>query len=421
MSISPEDLMIVLSYGSEAEISDMVKKAKIKFVNEHHHRSITQLTKGAKAGRWKTYVGTGATTKEVQRATKEELYDWLYAYYSEQQTTFACVFEMLMVYKLTALNRKPKTIEDDRCNYHRFIPSSFSAKRIDTINKDDVATLIRNAVITLRPTPEALKRMKQIISQTFDYALDHDLCTSNPAARIDLSCYYKDCNLTRKADEDKAFSDRELELLSGYAYKRSTNPHALMMLLSAETGMRSAELAALKWEDIEDNYIHIHRQQLYENGLDGGTRRITYVDYNKNERIFPDDGRRFPITPKITAILKMARLLGPGEMVFHDKGKREVSKDSYEQYLARACTALGISTTNNHAYRMALNSRLIAMGLPSTDRALLLGHDAATNERFYTLTDRRRLDNISQIMHQYAPEAGADDCEHRGADNSAIA
>lgn len=61
---------------------------------------------------------------------------------------------------------------------------------------------------------------------------------------------------------------------------------------------------------------------------------------------------------------------------------------------------LGISTTNNHASRMALNSHLIAMGLPSTDRTLLLGHDAATNELFYTLTDRRRLDNISQIMHQ---------------------
>ena len=34
------------------------------------------------------------------------------------------------------------------------------------------------------------------------------------------------------------------------------------ILLSIETGMRAAELPALKWSDVHDDYIHIHAQQL---------------------------------------------------------------------------------------------------------------------------------------------------------------
>lgn len=45
---------------------------------------------------------------------------------------------------------------------------------------------------------------------------------------------------------------------------------------------------------------------------------------------------------------------------------------------------------------MAFNSRLIEMGFSVSDRALILGHEVQTNEAYYSLTDKRRLNIIKE-------------------------
>ena len=47
---------------------------------------------------------------------------------------------------------------------------------------------------------------------------------------------------------------------------------------------------------------------------------------------------------------------------------------------------------------MAFNSRLIEMGFSPADRALILGHQVQTNETHYSLTDKRRLEDIMEKM-----------------------
>ena len=44
-----------------------------------------------------------------------------------------------------------------------------------------------------------------------------------------------------------------------------------MALLAAETGMRLGELAALHKEDISDEFIHVHRQQIKSTDDEGHT------------------------------------------------------------------------------------------------------------------------------------------------------
>ncbi|MCR5739429.1 MAG: hypothetical protein K6G43_06385 [Lachnospiraceae bacterium] len=72
-----------------------------------------------------------------------------------------------------------------------------------------------------------------------------------------------------------------------------------------------------------------------------------------------------------------------------------IFKDSYELNLRRRCKRLGCIPTNNHAFRMAFNSKLIEFGFSSADRALILGHDVQTNEAHYSLPDKRRLTRLS--------------------------
>ena len=72
--------------------------------------------------------------------------------------------------------------------------------------------------------------------------------------------------------------------------------------------------------------------------------------------------------------------------------------DSYEQNLRRRCKRLEISTSNNHAFRIAFNSKLIELGFSAAKRALILGHEVQTNENHYSVTDKRQLADIRNRM-----------------------
>ncbi|MBR2591603.1 MAG: tyrosine-type recombinase/integrase [Oscillospiraceae bacterium] len=209
--------------------------------------------------------------------------------------------------------------------------------------------------------------------------------------------YVKDCDLSRKTDEERAFSDKEISALKEDAEKTPLNPRSLMTLFAMETGLRAGELAALHRSDIEDGFIHVHRQQL----RDKSTGKQTFVEvcYTKDERKHPHDGRYVPITKACAEVIRLTEALpGDSEYVFHDRNGNPVSKDSYEQNLRRRCERLGIETSHNHAFRVAFNGRLIDMGFGAADRALILGHAVETNERHYSRSDRRRLDTIRQRL-----------------------
>lgn len=207
-----------------------------------------------------------------------------------------------------------------------------------------------------------------------------------------------------KTDEEKAFSLEELAKITAEAEKNLDNPRVLMALLSKETGMRAGELCALHKVDIENDYIHVHRQQVKVDG-ENGHKRIVEVPYTKDERLHPHNGRFVPITEEARRIIGLARAI-PGESpyLFHDANdSKMIPEDGYAHNLRRRCKKLGCVSTNNHAFRMAFNSRLIVMGFSPSDRALILGHEVQTNEAHYSLTDRRRLEEIKNRINKKEP------------------
>ena len=407
-SISASDIMLLLERGAvNADIfKDMLFTTKKTYVDEIHKASITHIENGKKAGKWKTYIGN--PRKELLRSTEKELYEALYTYYSEQEKasyTFRYAKEAWLDYKLTNQNRSPQTIQDYRYVIDRFIPESFQSQCLRDITEENVERLFAERTKALTPKEDALKKALQYVRAIFQFGIRQKWCFNDPTVTVDLSNLYSLCELTVKTDDEKEFSPEEVELIKADALKRTSNPRALIELLAAETGMRSAELCSLKWEDIETNYIHIHRQQLLDNTVKG-QRRYYEVLYTKDERKHPHGGRRFPRTPEIDEILVLAKSLkGDSIYVFHDPDVAWIKKDGYGQHLKKRCIALGIETTNNHAFRMALNSKLISEGYSPAERSLLLGHSVETNERHYSLTDRRTLGDIRSRMLKEKPDS----------------
>lgn len=396
-SISSSDLVLLLNSGmvNADVLNNMLFTAKKEYVNKVHTASITHIEKGTKAGKWKTYVGK--PRKEVLRATEKELYEALYSYYAEQEKatyTFDYAKDAWLDYKITNQNRSKKTVKDYRYVLDKFFPESFRKQCLTDITESDVERVFAERAKTLKPKEDTLKKALQYTKAIFQFAIRQKWCSENPAMTVDLSNLYSLCNLQVKTDDEKQFSPEEIDKIKADAFQRRNNPRSLIELMAAETGMRSAELCALHWEDVKPDYIHIHRQQLLDNSIKG-QRRYYEVQYTKEERKHPHGGRYFMRTPEIDEILNLAKALeGESIYVFHDPNGEWVKADGYGHYLAKRCCALGIQTTNNHAFRMALNNYLISQEIDARDRALLLGHSVETNERHYSLTDSRRLADI---------------------------
>ncbi|MCR5200464.1 MAG: tyrosine-type recombinase/integrase [Saccharofermentans sp.] len=243
--------------------------------------------------------------------------------------------------------------------------------------------------------------MLQQIRAVFNYAIRKKLCYENPAQYLLLEDYAKFCNLTTKANESRSFSNEEIETLRNYCLDHIRNPHAIVMLVAMETGLRAAELPALLKTDITEDFIYVHRQQIKVPKTDINSELyFTDVEYTKNERSNPRGGRPVPITTQCQKALDLAlSLAGESKYVFHHPDGRPVIKDSYESYLRRVCSRLGIETSHNHAFRVAFNTRLISAGVDGTQRCLILGHSMQTNERHYSFSDRRQAEEVRDKLN----------------------
>ena len=169
--------------------------------------------------------------------------------------------------------------------------------------------------------------------------------------------------------------------------------------------MRVGELCALKWDDVQADAIHIHAQQLMykENG-----RNYYYVDWTKDEKGFSQGGRRFPITIEIRNLLSEIKSVQDSlgiesEYVFCNREGRWIYTKAYSDCLRALCRSLGFQVTNNHAFRMSLNSNVfIPLGIPVTERARLLGHSVETNEKYYSYARKNSMQDICALLNGQA-------------------
>ncbi len=395
--IRTEDIMLLCNQGLEMpELKNMIKSAQRKFVNERHTRKIYPLTSGPKMGRWKTYVYVDGKRKEIAGKTEDDVYESLYKHYSsleERPKTLSDVFELLKDRKQNELARSEKTIRED-VRLFNHLSESLRNKDLVEITESDIRRWIVKEYLPNEPREEALKKHLQLLRQIFDYGIHRKICFDNPVKFIIASDYANKCELQKKRDEERAFSKKELEFIRQDCMMHLKDPFALMTLASSYSGLRAGELPVLRKSDDLGDFLHVHRQQRKEKD-ENGHQFFYELPHTKDERLHPHNGRLVPITPELREILDHANNLpGKSEYTFHNKKGEPLLADSYEQNLRRRCNRLEISTSNNHAFRIAYNSKLIELGFSAAERALILGHEVQTNENIYSVTDKRQLFDI---------------------------
>lgn len=398
---------IIDSLDNDDFQEELVNMAKRKFVEKHHNRKIYYLEK---QDVYSTYVGN--PRKSIRRRKKEDLIDYLYAYYkneSNEHATFKEIFDLSCEYKLNVMNRSVMTIERYQDDYNRFITKEFGQKEIRRISDEDLQRYIRATTQRLKPTQKALKAFMCLINQVFDYAFLKSYISFNPAKRVNILEYYKDCKNVFKTGDDKIFLGSQIEEIRKYVWnqiqERDYDPCGYAVLLSIETGMRVGEIPALHEEDIGDKTIHIHRQQRRIE-RSGHSTIHDELPYTKNEANRPAGGRLFPITDRIRKILdcihsKKKEFGIKSDYLLCNMDGSWLLKRNISLRIERVCKKLGFKIVNNHAFRISLNSNVfIPKGIPVTQRAYLLGHSIEVNLKHYSYCRTEELNQISKILNE---------------------
>ncbi|MCR5332167.1 MAG: tyrosine-type recombinase/integrase [Lachnospiraceae bacterium] len=321
------------------------------------------------------------------------------------------IFETALKEKSITDNNNEDTIIHFRYDFKRFINDKLSQKDITTISKADLKAYTQEMVNRLHPKRKAFLQYKSLLNLIFEYAVEYDIIPANPVSAIKNDIYLKSCDTKIATAEEKILSEAEIqtikELIREYmGYKRYhgyfINGYAI--LLAIETGMRVAELPALKWKDIHMDYVHIHAQQL--NHKRRGGKEYYYADWTKDEKGVSRGGRKYPLTDAIKEILTELRELQKrlhikSEYVFCHENGDWIKTDAYITCLCRLMKRLHMPVTNNHTFRMSLNSNIFIgrCNLPVTERARLLGHSVETNLRYYSFAGKDNMEELKAVLN----------------------
>lgn len=247
---------------------------------------------------------------KVYAKTKLGLYDKLLDVYVLKicDTTINGVFEAAIDEKARTENNDESTISHYRYDYNRFITPEFGKRDVTKVTKAELKEYTQNMVNTLHPKKKAFLLYKGVLNLIFRYALEYDLIAKDPVTAIKNAVYLKSCDTRTATAEEKILSEDEIELVKAKVRQRMKEKryhgyfiNGYAILLSIETGLRAAELPALKWSDVHDEYIHIHAQQLQH--VRKGYTEYYYAGWTKNEKGVSQDGRKYPLTDAIEAIL----------------------------------------------------------------------------------------------------------------------
>lgn len=383
------------------KMNEKERKLKELLVNQNHVTNDGKPRKIAFQESKQLFYTIMPDKTKLYAKSKDALYEKILCYYnlSIEKNSVQNIFNRALKEKQSTENCDTKTLEHYRSDFRRFITNELATKEIASVTSSDLKAYTQTLVTQNTIKKKAFLGYKGLLNLIFTYALSQGIIKSNPVLAIQNKHYLKSCDTHAATSEEKIFSLEEIEEIKAEVRKRMVQKkyqgyfiNGYAILFCIETGVRAGELCALKWTDILEDKIHIHAQQLYE--PKPGGKHYYLASYTKDEKGISNGGRYFPINDSLRSLLRELKELQEdlgisSEFIFCNPDGQWIKTQAYQSCLRRLLSSIGHSVTNNHAFRMSLNSNvLIPCGLNEAERALILGHSIQTNLTYYSYTNK---------------------------------
>ena len=376
-------------------IATAIEMKKREEYLQNHDAKIWQSNKG----RWYTYLITEDGRRQITASSLKDLEDKIVNHYKEIENdpTLDMVFYEWLADRLK-FNEISKGTYDRYVNdYIRFFKDSeIKSVKIKRINEDDLDEFIRESITEKDLSQKAYSNLRTIVRGMFKYA------KRRKYTDINISAFFQDIDLAKRMfkrvkhdPESQVFSETEIPRLIEWL---DTHPRVSNygVILALQTGLRTAELAALKYSDIQDNVLHVQRQEIKYKGETKGEVIHEIVDYCKT-----DMGDRYIyLTDSAIATIKKIKLMNPfGEYLMTENGKR-VKTNTFNDRLRLACKSLGIPVRTMHKLRKTYGTTLIDNGVDESLIMQQMGHkDISTTRKYYYFANKDNESNMKQIKN----------------------
>lgn len=364
-----------------------------KYLEKHNHK-IWQGTDG------KWYTKLDDDTKNngrrlVKRKTEEEIENEVVEYYKdkENEPTIKDVFYDWVNQKLRYQEIQKQTYDRYEIDFKKFFEESgYSVRKIRYLTEIDLEEFVKSTICDNNLTAKSWSNVRTLLYGIFKYAKKRGFTTISITSFMgDLDLSRKSFTHNRKSDDEMVFTPKEMDLLVKYLFSKPTLGN-LGLLLEAYTGMRVGEVVALKWEDVGENSIYVHRTQIRYHGEDGEVYETR--DTPKTEAGIRD----IVIVDGLRKVLRQLRVINPFTEHIFEKNGKPLTKHALEMCLYRACDKVGIQRRSTHALRRTYATRLMNAKLDDTVVTNQMGHtDIETTRKHYYFNDKD-FETMSELI-----------------------
>ena len=256
------------------------------------------------------------------------------------------VEECLNIMKVTF---RPSTLYGYEKTLSKWVNNRFKGRELKDITKLDVHNLIYEGVLP-ETTLHTRKWILKIIKRVFQMAVDHGKLDRNPCNGMMVKV---------PESEKRVLTNKEVELFLSEA--RSTNHRYYpIWVMALFTGMRSGELYALKWTDVDlDNgTISVSKSWSSKNGFTS----------TKNQK-----ARIVPISSELSSFLKELKLERAKEE-FVLPHPTEWTRGEAAKVIKSFCKSIQITEIRFHDLRATFITNLLARGESLARVMAIVGH-----------------------------------------------
>ena len=356
-----------IDFNNENDVADWLEQMNKAKVIANHPYKITEIVKHSETY-YLTYLYDETKQnhrRQITAKSKQDLENKIYDdFLNSQVKTFANVYDDW--YENSYKGKvKIETYARMGTDYARFIKDTdFSRKNISNIETCDIEEFVHKSIINFKLKQQGYKNLKSLLNGVFTYAKKKKYIAENPMEYATFST----ANIVapkKGKKEDVVFTTEEANLLKETIINDKPNFKTSLpfgILLSFQLGLRVSELIALKWSDINNNKIHIQRQEIcYTLTTDNGKQTIhEIVEHTKtkaSERILPLTTDALSILEDIKTWNKEHNI--SSEFIFADKDGNNFNRQRFNTRLYKYCDISNISKKSSHKIRRCVISTLL--------------------------------------------------------------
>lgn len=332
---------------------------------------------------WETYIASPSGRKRVQRKSREDLEAFLLDHYKGEKfdASFEDLYDEFMEYKSKLV--KGTTINAYIKSYKKhYANAPITKKPLSKITIPEMESWLADTIRTYDMDYKAFHKFSVLFAQMYEWAVRQKYVTENPFLYID----YKKLNMRkarRKKSTEKAFSKTESKDICEVAFedfKRGKDCVPLAVAFTFHTGLRSGEVVALKWEDVNlDNKTMVVQRLERQYQVTDDFRKLGKHIYEIEEDTKGSFGDR-PIELSDKAVEILLELKDfykkkgiESEWIFTHKTEK-IHYRAIDLRIRKYCETAGISIKSMHKCRATFVSILRDAGMSFEKIAEIVGH-----------------------------------------------